>query len=285
MRPTAGDQGHDEIRSIGDQGIDAPIEQSTSVRLGLHPPNLNGQSGCVRSRDEARRDHSGQPRPFRDLKSAVRNSRDRPPKPRSVQGPAYFFASGAGRHSRLEHPSGAKHAKAERPETHAIDCVGRAQNLDGGASELYTVDLELHDDWHVWIAPENLCQRGHAESCTPKWIAVSAAVEMAGVGAHKVRGRPLGYRTMQVCGPFEGPVVVHDHDAIARELNVELQAVYAERQSIVERGKRVFRSERGTAAVREHKWPPRRQKLESHDATVSLIRIESIHDGLSPDPW
>jgi hypothetical protein len=108
---------------------------------------------------------------------------------------------------------------------------------------------------------------------------------MAGVGAHQVRSRPLGDRTVQVCGPFEGPVVMHDHDAIAREVNVELQAIRAERQSIVERGKRIFRCERRAASVREHKWSTRRQKLERHDVTVSLIRIESIHDGLSPDPW
>jgi hypothetical protein len=108
---------------------------------------------------------------------------------------------------------------------------------------------------------------------------------MAGVGAYQVRGRPLGYRTVQICGPLEGSVVMHDHDAIASEVNVELQAISAERQSIVERGKRVFRCERSAATVREHKWSTRRQKLESHDATVSLIRIESIHDGLSPDPW
>jgi hypothetical protein len=44
--------------------------------------------------------------------------------------------------------------------------------------------------------------------------------------------------------------VVDDHDAVARKMNVELEAVRAEGQPVIERRQRILRAERGAAAMR-----------------------------------
>ncbi len=48
-----------------------------------------------------------------------------------------------------------------------------------------------------------------------------------------------------------------DHDAVAREVDVELEAIGAERQAVIEGLDRVLRPERGAAAMREGKGPVR----------------------------
>jgi len=45
--------------------------------------------------------------------------------------------------------------------------------------------------------------------------------------------------------------VVHDDDAVAREMDVELEPIRAEAQTVVERGNRVLRRERAAAAPPE----------------------------------
>ena len=50
-------------------------------------------------------------------------------------------------------------------------------------------------------------------------------------------------------------VVMHDDDAVARQVHVELEAVGAERQAVVERRDRVLRPQRGAAAMREDERP------------------------------
>ena len=46
-----------------------------------------------------------------------------------------------------------------------------------------------------------------------------------------------------------------DDDAVAGEVHVELEAVGAERESVIEGLDRVLRPERGAAAMREHEGP------------------------------
>ena len=46
--------------------------------------------------------------------------------------------------------------------------------------------------------------------------------------------------------------MVDDHDAISRQVDVQLQAVGAGRHPALEGGKGVFRAERASAAVREN---------------------------------
>ena len=48
-----------------------------------------------------------------------------------------------------------------------------------------------------------------------------------------------------------------DDDAVAREVHVELEAVGAERQAVVECGHRVLRRQRAAAAMGEHQRPRR----------------------------
>ena len=74
--------------------------------------------------------------------------------------------------------------------------------------------------------------------------------------------RAIGPRSVVV--RFERPIVMHDDDAVAREADVELEAVGAERQAVVERGDRVLRRERAAAAMREHQGPRRGEEGMTH---------------------
>ena len=74
-------------------------------------------------------------------------------------------------------------------------------------------------------------------------------------------------------------------------MDVELEAVGAERQAVVERGERVFRRERAAAAMREHERPvgekrdvARQRQCLRCTPHVASIGIESDHGGLHPDP-
>jgi hypothetical protein len=47
---------------------------------------------------------------------------------------------------------------------------------------------------------------------------------------------------------------VHDDDAVAREVNIELETVGTEGQPVIERHQRVFRPEGGATAMRIDEW-------------------------------
>ena len=89
-----------------------------------------------------------------------------------------------------------------------------------------------------------------------------------------------------------------DDDAVAGEVDVELQAVGAGRQSAIERGNRVFRADLAAAAVREHEGPRRHESpdaprdsswdrighaiyFDDQDARRSAPRPRSIAGGVS----
>ena len=63
-------------------------------------------------------------------------------------------------------------------------------------------------------------------------------------------------------------IVVNDDDAVAREVHVELEAVGAEREAVVERRDRVLRRQRAAAAMREHERTRDGEEGMSHDRHV-----------------
>ena len=65
-----------------------------------------------------------------------------------------------------------------------------------------------------------------------------------------------------VCRAIERRVVMDDDDAVARQVHVELEAVGAERQAVVERRDRVLGRQRAAAAMREDERPGRRQRTD-----------------------
>ena len=65
-------------------------------------------------------------------------------------------------------------------------------------------------------------------------------------------------RTATARGPIERGVVMHHRHAVARQADVELEPVGADRKAVVERDERVFRAQLRPAAMREHQWRPER---------------------------
>ena len=86
-RPSCSNDRHNQIRSVGDQPIHAPVQQSPRVVGGVDRPDLDAQSGAMGVGDEARRDHPGPARPLRHLIAVVRDAGDRPAAPRSIERP------------------------------------------------------------------------------------------------------------------------------------------------------------------------------------------------------
>ena len=68
-------------------------------------------------------------------------------------------------------------------------------------------------------------------------------------------GRPLRERTARVGRAIEQRIVVDDDDAVAREVDVELEPVSAKREAIVERGQGVLGPERRAASMRVDERP------------------------------
>ena len=67
-------------------------------------------------------------------------------------------------------------------------------------------------------------------------------------------GGQRGERPSTVGRALQCRIVVHDDDAVAREVDVELDAVGAEREPVIERQQRVLRPKFRTATVRVDKW-------------------------------
>ena len=74
---------------------------------------------------------------------------------------------------------------------------------------------------------------------------------MTGADPAEFRCRPLRDSARYAARAPQGGVVMHDGDAIGREMDVELEAISAGGQSGVKSTERVFRSERAAAAMRE----------------------------------
>ena len=78
--------------------------------------------------------------------------------------------------------------------------------------------------------------------------------------------------------------MVDDDDGVAREVDVELEAVGAEGRRVVEGGHRVLARERAAAAMREHQRPQRRKERVAHRFGVyprrrAPLLIESVNGG------
>ena len=102
LRQTAAYERRDQVRAIGNQPVDAPVQQAPRVLGGIDRPHLNAKPGAMGIRDEPRRDHTGAARPLRHLIAVVADAGHRPPAPGSIQRPADFFSGGAGGDRRLD---------------------------------------------------------------------------------------------------------------------------------------------------------------------------------------
>ena len=92
---------------------------------------------------------------------------------------------------------------------------------------------------------EHLAQRRDAKPLAAVREPPLGRVELvAGIDALQLRGGQPLQRTGAICRAFEGGVVVHHDHAVARQLDVELEAIGTEREAVLEGRERVLGPER-----------------------------------------
>ena len=164
----------------------------------------------------------------------------------------------------------------------------RADLVDCPLREDGIVDLQLDDERRRRVALQHLLQRRHAPPARETDTALrrrrgsrrrspaKAARSESRHPAARAHRRSAPRSAAAVRGPIQRRVVVHDDDPVARQMDVELQPVGAERQPVIEGEERVLRPKRRPAAMRENLWSP--SARDADGATTGNIQ--------APDaPW
>ena len=99
------------------------------------------------------------------------------------------------------------------------------------------------------IAPQHRRRASARRRRAPRKAAVRE-VSSRRRAARELVGGERRQRTAAVGRALQGRVVVHDDDAVAREVHVELEPVRAEGQAVIEGEQGVLRPERRAAAMR-----------------------------------
>jgi hypothetical protein len=134
------------------------------------------------------------------------------------------------------------------------DPVDRGRFLDrraDGAGQLRLAALHLDDDPRA-VFRQHRIERRHANALAAKRVRAVAGEVIAGVDARQLAGGERIDRTLPIGGAVERAIVDDDGDAVARQLDVDLEAVGAERKTVVERRHGIFRGQQRAAAMRKH---------------------------------
>src|SRR5437763_658526 len=72
------------LRPVGDQAVDTPLEQPSSILHVVDRPDLDAQTRAVRIRDKTRRDDTGASGKLGNLVAAIGRADDRHSEARSI---------------------------------------------------------------------------------------------------------------------------------------------------------------------------------------------------------
>ena len=86
----------------------------------------------------------------------------------------------------------------------------------------------------------------------------------AGFSSRKLVCGPIADGAGEIRGSVQCPVVMNDCNAVARQADIELQAIGSELNAMIEGSKRVLGTKRAAAAVRERQRTRSREKRMSH---------------------
>ncbi len=236
------DKRDDQIGTIGEQSVNTTREEAPGIGLAVDRPHLNAKPRSVRITHKPRCDDMCPPGPFWGLVAAIRNPLHRPSASRPIQSPPDFLPGGARRHVGRQAARFTKDDESERSQADPVDRVGSSDVIDDGARAIRVVHLQLDDDPRISIGREHRSERRNINSArtkgelagivgrnrpVPGW---ERPKPIPGVGALELGGSAFGDRPRQVCRPLESPIVMDDHDAVAREMHVQLQPIGAQRQ-------------------------------------------------------
>jgi len=117
--------------------------------------------------------------------------------------------------------------------------------------EAGTAALQLDDQLRMGIATQDLAQRRDAKPAPAVRIpAVPIDEVTARIELCELSGCELLDCTSPIRRPLQCRIVVDHDDAVARQVDVQLEAIRAERHAVIERRNGVLRAQRGPAAMR-----------------------------------
>src|SRR5918993_3446812 len=114
-----------------------------------------------------------------------------------------------------------------------------------------TATLQFDDELRAGIAMEHLAHRRNAEAATTIRMSAAPITEVAArIELRELSGGELLEGPLPARGPLQGRIMMdHDH-AIARKMDIELEAIRAERHPVIEGRNGVLGAQRGAAAMR-----------------------------------
>jgi len=133
--------------------------------------------------------------------------------------------------------------------------MGTPHDINRCLRELNAVDFQLDDDARMNVTRQDVAQQRHA--CERQLI-------------RRARGNRPAKRRRAI----QRSIVVDNDAAVGRQVNIELEAISAEREAAVECGHRVFRRQFASAAMCENQRTTRRRSQKErmpHDAPVYLV--------------
>jgi len=240
-----------KIRTIADQAVDAPAEQPHHVGRLVDGPDVHVEAGSMRRANEPRRDDARPAGGLGHLEALVRRVARRQAEPRPVQEPPDLLARGARARLWLGLAGGAQHRRRVPAEPDAIERAGPAHLCDGTDADLGVVALQLDDDWNAGVACEYLGQARDAVATAHVALAVDPAEVEGRVELRQHVGAVLVHVPHAVGRTLERRVVMHHHDAVARQAHVELEAVGPDEQAVVEGEEGILGPQGRPAAMRE----------------------------------
>ena len=152
----------------------------------------------------------------------------------------------------------------EGADADPIDGTGGADVLRHRPRQRRLGALHLDDDASIAMAGQHVRQRRHADPLAAKRVCAIALEAIACVDVRQIISREIADRAGVIGRAIERLVVDHDRDAIGRQLHVELQAVSAEGETVVECHHRVLRSKPRTATVGKDQGAGRLKHGDGH---------------------
>jgi hypothetical protein len=244
---------HGDVRPVGDQRIDAPLQQAFHFGLLVHRPDLDPQTSIVGLPQEPGRHDAMALREFGNLEATIRDLPGRPPDPAPINRHADLHVAGARRHLWKSRPRCREAARAIAGRTHPARSAGTAHIARQRVPHFWRIDLHLDYEPGTGMAAEDFTEGRDAR-------------RIARIDPRQLSGRSRRNRPRTARRPIERLIMMDNDDTVGGQMNVQLQAVGTGREPAFEGRVRIFRPQGAAAAMSEDQGMARikeRHKLES----------------------
>ena len=202
--------------------------------------------------NEPGRDNAGALSAFRHLVRLVGRTADRTAQDRAIYSHSHLGLCGACRDSRKRRSCRPGTGEPVTGDADVIYRVGFSNLLCDGLPHRGGIHLYLYDGWDAAVAHQYVLERRHADTKASKGILLTSRKPITGINPRELLRAAGGNRSGSVRRPIERPIMMHDDDAIRREVDIELETVRAGGHPYVKRRYGVLRAKVAAAPMREH---------------------------------